>query len=427
RRQELRDIGLRLWLASRTAGAGPPRAHHHSQRRGDRMTETASQYRLVLETPANGQPGKTTVNALDAEDTIVASDQASLSSAAARRKVAKGLAEKLECDAEEFEKELERLWNDTLNKHRRQKQQAEAGSPEACPQITVELLQSTAATIRRPLCLIGGHAYAAAWCQVQETITRLIDEDGAETNYDPPLIRVRDHLLIVRDDGQAFGNVPGLSQVRPLAELGLPVSLPHSVPPGSGWSGAGVQRYLDGHRPAALDVFGRLVEALDQFIDFARSLASQKEMCELVACYILSTYFLDAFNVVGYLWPNGEPGSGKTTLLQTVTKIGYLGQLILAGSSYPTLRDLADYGATLAFDDAEAVMDIRRTDPDKRPLLLAGTRRGATVTVKEPAGDGWVMRHIDTFCPRLFSAIRLPDQVLGSRSIIIPLIRSGDP
>src|SRR5439155_3639424 len=149
-------------------------------------------------------------------------------------------------------------------------------------------------------------------------------------------------------------------------------------------------------------------------------------MCEFIACYVLSTYFLDGFNVVGYLWPNGEPGAGKTTLLLVVTQTAYLGQLILSGSSYPTLRDMADYGATLAFDDAEAVMDIKRTDPDKRNLLLAGNRKGATVSVKEAVGDRWEIRHVDAFCPRLFSAIRLPDAVLSSRSIILPLVRSGD-
>ena len=42
-------------------------------------------------------------------------------------------------------------------------------------------------------------------------------------------------------------------------------------------------------------------------------------------------------------------------------------------------------------------------------------------------GDAWVTRHVNTFSPRLFSAIRLPDAVLGSRSIIIPLVKSGDP
>jgi hypothetical protein len=36
-----------------------------------------------------------------------------------------------------------------------------------------------------------------------------------------------------------------------------------------------------------------------------------------------------------------------------VAELGYLGLVLLAGGSYASLRDMADYGATLAFDDAE--------------------------------------------------------------------------
>src|SRR5262249_49102338 len=54
-------------------------------------------------------------------------------------------------------------------------------------------------------------------------------------------------------------------------------------------------------------------------------------------------------------------------------------------------------------------------------------RRGNTVPVKEPGPDRtWKTRHVNTFCPRLFSAIRLPDDVLTSRSIVVPLIRTPD-
>ncbi len=197
--------------------------------------------------------------------------------------------------------------------------------------------------------------------------------------------------------------------------------------PGREWSGAGVKRFLAAERPDPAEVFGRVVAVVDRFLDFARSVAPQQTMCEMTACFVLSTYVLDALNVVGYLWPNGERGTGKTQFLQVVSEMSYLGQVILAGSSYACLRDMADYGATLAFDDAEGVMDARRTDPDKRALLLAGSRRGAAIAVKELIGERWEMRHVSTFCPRLFSAIRLPDEVLSSRSIVVPLVRSGDP
>lgn len=128
--------------------------------------------------------------------------------------------------------------------------------------------------------------------------------------------------------------------------------------------------------------------------------------------------------MIGFLWPNGEKGSGKTQLLVLLAELSYLGQVILAGGSFAALRDLADYGAMLCFDDAENLTDPKRTDPDKRTLLLAGNRRGNTVPVKEPVqGGGWRTRYVNTFCPRAFSAIRLPDEILSSRTITVPLIR----
>jgi hypothetical protein len=90
------------------------------------------------------------------------------------------------------------------------------------------------------------------------------------------------------------------------------------------------------------------------------------------------------------------------------------------------LRDLADYGATLCFDEAEK-LEHKNADPEKLALLLSGNRRGSTMAVKELDGEKhWVTRHVSTYCPRLFSAIRLPGETLESRSIIVPLVRSAD-
>ena len=180
-------------------------------------------------------------------------------------------------------------------------------------------------------------------------------------------------------------------------------------------------------RPEPAGVFRRVTDVIDRFIDFNRSLAPQRVMAEMLACYVLASYCLDAFNVIGFLWPNGDRGCGKTQDLIVLAELGYLGQVILAGGSYASLRDLADYGALLAFDDAENLSNPKLTDPDKRALLLAGNRRGNTVPIKEPAGDKtWRTRHVNTFCPRLFSATRLPDEILASRTIVVPLIRTTD-
>lgn len=376
------------------------------------QTETQPDYQIEFRTIANGKLGKMAFEVLDGPK-VCHTDRVDPQDSKDRKRAAREMARALGKDAEAMKALLNQACNHTVEDYRRLRQQVEAGSAEAVPQAKTELLDFPPDTLRRPLCLVDGKAYAATWCPV-----RVRDQQQ---------VRIENRLLIVRDDGQVWADGDCGIDARPIAELEIPVCLPSAVKPRISWSGAGVTRYLAGERPDPKEVFERLVEVVDTFLDFSRSLDDQLTVCRMVACYALATYLLDAFSVVGYLWPNGEAGCGKTTLLQVVAEIAYLGNLILAGSSYPCLRDLADYGATICFDDAEAVMDKRRTDPDKRALLLAGNRRGATIDVKELVGDRWETREVNTYCARLFSAINLPDATLGSRCIIVPLVRSDDP
>jgi len=300
--------------------------------------------------------------------------------------------------------------------------QAHDQEPQPAPPL-VELLDAPPPVMRRPLALVDGRAYAAAWLYVRVTTTEDRDRRGNVVTHDPPLVETRLRRFVVRDDGTIFG----AGGDAPLADLGLDVVLPEMPPPSRAWSTAGVKAYCAGQRPDPAILLNRVADVVNRFVDFDRSLAGQRTMAEMVACYTLATWFLPAFNVIGYLWPCGERGSGKTVLLHTVAEMAYLGHVILAGGSYASLRDLAEYGATLAFDDAENLSDARKTDPDKRALLLAGNRRGSTVTMKEQGPDKvWRTRHVNAFCPRLFSAIHLPDHVLASRSIVIPLVRTPD-
>jgi hypothetical protein len=294
--------------------------------------------------------------------------------------------------------------------------------PQAAPAV-VRLLDHAPRRISRPIALVGNQSFVAVWPWVEVTVTETEDRQGAIIKLTTPQIRTERRLMIVTSEGKIYGDGGNDGSI---ADLGLEVSLAE-IPPDRTWTVAGINRYRRGEHVAPADVFNRIADVVDQFIDFEKSLTDQRTMSEMVSCYILATWFLDAFNVIGFLWPNGEAGSGKTQLLSLVAQLGYLGQLILAGGSFASLRDLADYGATLCFDDAENLADPRKTDPDKRALLLAGNRRGCSVPVKEPGPDRtWTTRHVNAFCPRSFSAIRLPDATLGSRSIIVPLIKTID-
>ncbi|MCL4872011.1 MAG: toprim domain-containing protein [Anaerolineae bacterium] len=290
----------------------------------------------------------------------------------------------------------------------------------------VELLDEAPPMMTRPLALINGRSYVATWCYVQVT-RRESEKNGKIIKHDPPLESQEQQLFIIRDDGVIFGEGLGDSSYKPLRDAGLIIKLAEIPQPDKLLSTRGLKAYWNGKRPNPTDIFYRVVAVINRFIDFDHSLGSQEIVAELVACYVLATWFLDAWTVAGNLWPNGDRGSGKTQLLIVACELAYLGQVILAGGSFAALRDLADYGATLGFDDAENLADHRKTDPDKRALLLAGNRRGNTIPLKEKDGrDGWKTRHVNTYCFRLFSAINLPDNVLASRTITLPLIRTPD-
>ena len=294
----------------------------------------------------------------------------------------------------------------------------------------IELLEVEPLTIRRPIALVDDRSYVAVWPYIKVTVTETTDEKGNIVKLESPEVVTERQLCIVRDDGRIFGREVNGKRVgdESLADLGINIFLNEIPSDDRLWSVPSINKYRAGERPRPADVFTRLADIVDRFIDFDRSFAEQRTMSEMVACYILTTWFLDAFNVIGYLWPNGEKGSGKTQLLMIVAELSHLGQVILSGGSFASLRDLADYGATIAFDDAEPLADPNnKNNEEKRALLLAGNRRGAKVPVKEIGPtQQWRTRYINNFSPRLFSAIRIPDPVLASRTIIVPLVKTAD-
>lgn len=282
----------------------------------------------------------------------------------------------------------------------------------------LEILDSAPLIIRKPLSLVEDHAYAATWVYMRDRELQSVDRSrGASRNA----ALSEQKQLIIRDDGLILGD--GFEDIR---RSDIEVHL-HEIPrPDKLWSGGGIRAYQSGELPECKDVFNRITQVVDRFMDFNDSLADQQTMCELIACYILSTWFLDAFNVIGYLWSNGVHGSGKTQLLSVISELGYLGDMLLSGSTFASLRDRADYGATLCLDDAEDFANARGIEADKRAMFLSGNRRGTSVTVKEPAPDRkWVTRQVSVYGPKLFSAISQPEEILASRVIVVPLIRSA--
>ena len=287
----------------------------------------------------------------------------------------------------------------------------------------IELLDAAPFSIRRPLSLVDGKAYAAAWPFTRSFITQKTINGQTIQLKEPEEIKEQS-LHIVRNDGAIFGP----ASIRQLSSLGVDVALTEQpTAKESLWSTPGMKKFEQGYRPDPQDVFNRVKSVIARFIDFDRSIADQETMSEMLSCFAISTWFLDAFSVAPYIWANGERGSGKTSLLFILVRLSYLGVPLSPSGSFAALRDLADYGATLGLDDAEDLTDPKKSDPDKRAILLSGNRRGITVHLKEPnpSGQGWKTREVNCYCPRIFSTIQKPDSTLSSRAIIIPVVRTA--
>jgi hypothetical protein len=235
----------------------------------------------------------------------------------------------------------------------------------------VELLDEPPSTLNRPLALVGDTAYAATWPWVKKTINEELGKDGQVVRLDPPKVVNTRELFVVQQNGRIYGS----GGDKPLEELGVEVHLPEIPRDEKLWRASGVKAYHRGERPNYADVFQRVATVYDHYLDFNLSVADQRTMCEFSACAVLITWLSAAFSVLGYFWPTGDKGSGKTKWATIWAMLSYLGEVILSSGTFAAVRDLADYGGALAFDDAEVIADPKRCDPNKRELLLAGNRR----------------------------------------------------
>jgi hypothetical protein len=195
------------------------------------------------------------------------------------------------------------------------------------------------------------------------------------------------------------------------------------------WSAAGLQRYLDGHRPDPADVFRRLVAVLNHFVDFSDSPAAPAPTAELLATYLLTTWFTPAFPALGLLWIVGDHGAGKSRLLHLLAHLAHLGVSFPGLPSSAVLRDLAGLGASLAVDDAHfftrGSLASLWGGSGRPALLLAGRQRGGYLAVSQSGGARHT-RLVDVSGPRLFACSQLPLPGIAAYFIIVPIQRSTD-
>jgi len=270
---------------------------------------------------------------------------------------------------------------------------------------TFEILDSPPSTLTRPLSIDGdtGYLYARALGTI----------GGQTTSAD----------VVVDSNGGVFSR-PRLRDSRALEDLDFEIEISDDISPQDFISPGGLKRLIAGETVSPYDVFVRIVDSVNKFIDFNRSVGSGSTLARLIALIVMQTYFLGAFRRIGYVWIAGDYGSGKSKLLKFIARLGYLGQFLVSSSTYAAIRDVAQAGASLCIDDIGRLND---TDKNLRSLFLSGNTRGSEVVLKvRDSGRKWVNRRVDAFGFKMFSSTEVPDQILASRSIMLPMVPSAN-
>jgi hypothetical protein len=139
---------------------------------------------------------------------------------------------------------------------------------------------------------------------------------------------------------------------------------------------------------------------------------------DVIASYIVMTYFYDVFTAVPILYFHGPAGSGKTRANITTTYMCRRG-IFVADPSDATLYRMIDALKPVTGID-ESILSEKA-----RRIIAAGYKKGAAVPRAEPSSRGIALRFFDTVAPRVFSFEHPPSSgYLIQRCILINMLKA---
>ena len=165
------------------------------------------------------------------------------------------------------------------------------------------------------------------------------------------------------------------------------------------------------------ETFDKIKEILEKYVKL------KKEYYDLIAVWIIGTYFMPLFNTYPYLFVNAQKGSGKTRLLKLIEVLVKDGEL-LASMREAVLFRMASMGKTLLIDELEGLE--RKENAPLKELLNACYKRGTKVYRMKKKGEDYVLDPFTPFTPIAIANISGTDDVLGDRCVPIHLDKSKE-
>lgn len=149
----------------------------------------------------------------------------------------------------------------------------------------------------------------------------------------------------------------------------------------------------------------------------------KEEYYNIIALWIIGTYFHDDFPTYPYLFLNATKGSGKTRLLKLITKLSKDGEILNSLTEAVLFRTKG----TLAIDEFEGV--VRKGKETLLELLNSAYKKGTLVKrmVKRKTieGEQQVPESFDVYRPIVMANISGMEDVLGDRCLSLTIDKSN--
>ena len=185
-------------------------------------------------------------------------------------------------------------------------------------------------------------------------------------------------------------------------------------------------QFIEMERPKNYDHFKKLLGRIyEDIISILKNYVDMKEeYYDLIATWIIGTYFHKQFNTYPYLFINAMRGCAKTRTLKLITKLSWNGDLLTSIREAVLFRCAGE--GTMAIDELEGIM--KKENDGLRELLNAGYKKGIKVKrmrkKRSIDGDQQVVEEFEPYTPIIIANIWGMEEVLADRCITIILEKS---
>lgn len=164
-------------------------------------------------------------------------------------------------------------------------------------------------------------------------------------------------------------------------------------------------------------VKGKTVKANELFENlknlFKRFVVLKDEFLDVIVSYIMMTYIYILFQVIPYIWLNGEKGTGKSTIMKIMSKLCFNPLFCSNVNPANIFRQIDNDGSTIILDEFEKMYG-----EDKQEIIKI-LNQGFNIdgVVPRCVGQNNQIKKFRSFSPKIMGGISNIDDVLFERVI----------